>query len=436
MFSIKKSYFKKFPVLDLNKKLVQSRSWFDLKKYKPLNFKRILKLKTYKNKNQDIVKSNKIFLFPNQLQRRKIFIWFHIYDYYFNKALNVLKSYKIKSNISLRNKVKEFDNYTRKYSRKGIIHTDTIDHAFREAFNCYKTNFTKIKKKQIRRFRLRKKNNSRRRKTLVLSEKAFSNKFNTIFKSCLGNELKSSNDLTGINITCKLQFDKVKNRFILFVPVKKCTYKVKNRSDSCSLDPGLRTFQTVYSKGNCYKFGNNAIKEIKPLISRIENKKKFEGTKWYKKYSSRLYEKMYNKISDLHWKTIKYLVKRFDNIIVGKLNTSGIVKKEGNLCKKLRNLALQLQHYTFRERLKFKGKEYNCNVIVQDEAYTSKTCGKCGELNRKLGSSKIFNCSRCKFKYDRDLNGARNIMIKYKQTTVKYKWRWLYVKNEIFLQFI
>ena len=157
MFSIKKSYFKKFPVLDLNKKLVQSRSWFDLKKYKPLNFKRILKLKTYKNKNQDIVKSNKIFLFPNQSQRRKIFRWFHIYDYYFNKALNVLKSYKIKSNISLRNKVKEFDNYTEKYSRKGIIHTDTIDHAFREAFNCYKTNFTKIKKKQIKRYRLRKK---------------------------------------------------------------------------------------------------------------------------------------------------------------------------------------------------------------------------------------------------------------------------------------
>ena len=114
----------------------------------------------------------------------------------------------------------------------------------------------------------------------------------------------------------------------------------------------------------------------------------------------------------MHWKTIKYLVKRFDNIIVGKLNTSGIVKKEGNLCRKLRTLALQLQHYTFRERLKFKGIEYNCNIIVQNEAYTSKTCGKCGELNRKLGSSKIFNCSRCKFKYDRDLNGARNIMIK------------------------
>jgi transposase len=53
---------------------------------------------------------------------------------------------------------------------------------------------------------------------------------------------------------------------------------------------------------------------------------------------------------------------------------------------------------------------------VVDEAYTSKTCGRCGSLHDGLGKSKVFKCPSCDFTLDRDVNGARNILIRFLTT--------------------
>jgi len=47
-----------------------------------------------------------------------------------------------------------------------------------------------------------------------------------------------------------------------------------------------------------------------------------------------------------------------------------------------------------------------------NESYTSKTCGRCGNINKELGSSKSYKCSKCHLEIDRDVNGARNIYLK------------------------
>ena len=74
---------------------------------------------------------------------------------------------------------------------------------------------------------------------------------------------------------------------------------------------------------------------------------------------------------------------------------------------------LTLSHYLFRQRLINKSEEFtNCLIEIVDESYTSKTCGKCGNINKDLGNNKIFSCPSCKLVMDRDCNGARNILIK------------------------
>ena len=48
-----------------------------------------------------------------------------------------------------------------------------------------------------------------------------------------------------------------------------------------------------------------------------------------------------------------------------------------------------------------------------NEAYTSKTCSCCGNIQWNLGGAKLYKCSQCKAVMDhRDDNGAKNIFLK------------------------
>jgi len=54
---------------------------------------------------------------------------------------------------------------------------------------------------------------------------------------------------------------------------------------------------------------------------------------------------------------------------------------------------LRWSHYRFQQRLVNKTREYReSQVIVCDEAYTSKTGGQCGKLHKKPGGNKTFHC--------------------------------------------
>ena len=83
---------------------------------------------------------------------------------------------------------------------------------------------------------------------------------------------------------------------------------------------------------------------------------------------------------------------------------------------RLRHSTLDLQsHHRFKQRLLAnKAREYPwCKVLIVDEAYTSKTCGMCGHIHQSLGGNKVFRCPHCSFEIDRNVNGARNILLRF-----------------------
>ena len=82
------------------------------------------------------------------------------------------------------------------------------------------------------------------------------------------------------------------------------------------------------------------------------------------------------------------------------------------LNKMTKRLMYCFKFYQFKQKLQNKCNERNCNLMIVDESYTSKTCGNCGKLHNKLKGNKVFNCPSCKISIDRDINGARNILIK------------------------
>ena len=79
--------------------------------------------------------------------------------------------------------------------------------------------------------------------------------------------------------------------------------------------------------------------------------------------------------------------------------------------KTARNM-YSLSFYAFKMKLKQKALLSNIDVLEYNEPYTSKTCGQCGKINTTLGSSKDFKCTTCNLQIDRDINGARNILLR------------------------
>ena len=51
-------------------------------------------------------------------------------------------------------------------------------------------------------------------------------------------------------------------------------------------------------------------------------------------------------------------------------------------------------------------------VRVCNEAYTTKTCGRCGVVNNAVGGAAVFHCGACGLVADRDYHAARNIYLR------------------------
>jgi len=78
--------------------------------------------------------------------------------------------------------------------------------------------------------------------------------------------------------------------------------------------------------------------------------------------------------------------------------------------KEARNL-LNWNFYEFSVKLKQKCEETGTTLIRCNESYTSQTCGNCGKLNA-IKKKRELKCSYCDLEIDRDVNGARNIMLR------------------------
>ena len=129
----------------------------------------------------------------------------------------------------------------------------------------------------------------------------------------------------------------------------------------------------------------------------------------------RIRQKIRNLVDEVHKKLTKWLVSNYEMILLPQFETSQMVTRaKRRIGSKTARQMLTWSHYRFQQRLLNKTREYRgSQVIVCDEAYTSKTCGHCGKLHEKLGGNKTFKCPYCDIRMDRDMNGARNILLRY-----------------------
>jgi len=237
------------------------------------------------------------------------------------------------------------------------------------------------------------------------------------------------------------------------------------RTKILPLEKQIRIYQRILSTKRNLTYERDGKSVSKYVLSKIKSKyskKKrifierkirknglLKNKNKIKKKIRRCYKKIKNLVKELHNKSALYLVKNYERILLPEFKTQNMISEKkynkkyfNNLliekgleeCKKeiksvtkkrrlngrVKFVLSQLSHYRFKEHLKKKSIEYGSEVIIVTEEFTSKTCTNCGCQGTLYDKKRIKLC-KCGVKIDRDINGARNILIKNINKVVKPK---------------
>lgn len=398
----------------------KTNSWFEIKEYNYSNINiedTIIPKWFYPENNDKILRAKQVYFYPNIKQRYILLNWLELSRIIYNLTVKFLRKNKLQSFIKIRPLIKNiFSNSLKKLIKKYNLPAHIADNSINDVIKAYKSAIALLKAKEIKHFVIRYKKKNKPNQTIVIEKGDFSSKFNSFYVNSLGKEdLNIDYNIKKENLKCdvRLTYNTNKNRFILNIPEYK---NIKNSIThlTCALDAGSNSFLTLYNpNGKAYKLGTNNNKLSNLIEKKVKLKNKIKLKK-YKKYEKRINRKLNNLVKELHYKIANYICSHFDNILLGKLSTKSITSKNKNLCSREKRLQYQLSHDKFRNILKNKAKEYNKNVIIVDESYTSKTLGCCGN-EIEVKNKREVECTNCKIRLDRDINASRNILIKNQQ---------------------
>jgi putative transposase len=216
-----------------------------------------------------------------------------------------------------------------------------------------------------------------------------------------------------LNHTCRLQY--VRGQWFLCVPYKKPSrVRAPPQKSVCAVDPGVRTFGVVFSPEEVTKIQQNQ-ERLDSLHAKLDKLRALRAKAAIRPSSfqrawNRVHRKIDNLTTDLHYRAISYL-KTFKHILLPSFETQEMVSKRCLSSRSNRRM-LGLRHYLFQTRLKHSLElDSHSNVSIVTEEYTSKTCSHCGRLG--IPTRDKFECASCGLQIDRDINGARNILLKH-----------------------
>lgn len=303
--------------------------------------------------------------------------------------------------------------------------------AVNDLIKAYKSCFALVRNRHIDRFTMSHRLKNDPSQSIVICHQYIKVNNSTsvkFFPKFMKDPIACAEEIPSIHHDCRLQWLPQLNQFYLCIPINLPSPNQDNRLTGTyeriiALDPGVRTFMTGYDpKGLCFKWGHSDLNKIYRLCYHLDHlqslwsQKNIGHKRRYrlKSAGARSRAKIRNLVDDSHKKLANFLCKHYDLIMLPKFETSQMVlKRKRKIRSKTARMMLTWSHFRFRRRLIAKAREYSgCWVKIVDEAYTSKTCGRCGHINEQLGGKKVFHCSRCDLTIDRDINGARNIFLR------------------------
>lgn len=356
----------------------------------------------FKDSGNTVQRSRKIRAYPTQEQKKILNNWFGASRFAYNKTVEFLKQPDTKAQwksikTDLLHEMPEWSKEV-PYQIKSVAIRDCC-----QAVSNAKKKFKLTGKFQVVKFRSKKRGDN----NLFIPQSAVSE--NGVYHTILG-KLKTAEPLWKPVHDCRVVLQN--GRYFVIIPIDVAVKRPENQRLSASaLDCGVRTFQTVFSKELTLKVGEHDFQRIFRYcyaLDKLISRKRKERSNKFNKAMQRIRWKIRDLIDEIHNKLALTLCRLFDVVYIPSFETHDMVSK---LKHKTSRAMLGWAHYRFKTKLKSKAEEYSCKVIDCTEEYTSKTCGNCGEIN-SIGGKEVWTCKHCGCVHGRDINGARNILLK------------------------
>jgi len=359
-----------------------------------------------------VTKSRRIRIYPSQQQKCLFKQWFGVERKVYNTCINHFKEKDIEFKGWMKMSTVVLAELTEDYIKSVPYQIKKI--AVKDSYTARKTNCKKTKQSG-KPFKLRYKSRKNPVQSCYIPKSAVSE--SGIYHTISG-KLKFSEKEWLKNDICDCRLINDHGRWYLSVPQKITTVATENQGGIVALDPGVRNFLTYFSENGRFGWvGIHAFDRIlklnlkrDKLLSRLALTKDKKKKGKFKRTLNRTYHRIQDLVDELHWQCINYLVHNFSVIIFPPFEVKGMTKKGRKLRKSVVRSMLSLRFFEFKERLKQKCKECGVLYVEQNESYTSKTNSFTGEVMTNLGGKEWFVYDG--IKVHRDLNGARNILIR------------------------
>lgn len=128
-----------------------------------------------------------------------------------------------------------------------------------------------------------------------------------------------------------------------------------------------------------------------------------------KRQATSIHARIANSRRDFLHKTALHIVRRFDYIAVGNVNAAGLART--GMAKSV----LDAGWSSFRDMLRYKAIAHGATFEEVNESFSTQTCNACGVIAGPRGRAGLnerrWTCG-CGAEHDRDVNAARNILMR------------------------
>ena len=186
--------------------------------------------------------------------------------------------------------------------------------------------------------------------------------------------------------------------------------KFEQTNKHVGIDLGVKDF-VITSDGEVFE-NKHFFKKQEDKIAKLQRQlsKKQKGSNNRNKQRikiAKVFERLTNQKNAYIHSVVNELLVHYDTVFMEDLNIQGILKNH-----KIAKAIQEIGFYKFRQILEDKARSNYKQVVFVDRFYpSSKTCHKCGYINKELTlNDREWICPICGEHHDRDLNAAINIL--------------------------